>query len=900
MKQLFTILFLICTYFLFAVTINVPDDQSTIQAGINAASNTDTVLVQPGTYVENIYFNGKLITVGSLFLTTQDTSYISSTIIDGNNVSNVVSFEGGEDPSSILTGFTITNGNTNLGGGIYCEEASPSLEYLIITNNSASTSGGGIYCADNSSPILQNVIIKNNTAEEGGGIYSSWNADASLENVVITSNSADVYGGGIYCINTSPVLYNVTISWNSAVYSGGGIYCVDDSNPALENVTIANNTAGTSGGGIYCNNSNPTVTNSILWDDSPDEIYIYYSGSVTTTYSDIEGGWAGTGNIDNDPFFVDPPNRDYHLTWANYPVQDATKSACIDAGDPASTLDPDGTITDMGAYYFHQHFGHIWHISTTGSDITGDGSELYPFATIQHGINTSSNTETVLVQPGTYFENINYNGKNITVASLFLTTQDTTYISQTIIDGSSSGSVVTFTNSENSSAVLCGFTITNGSALQGGGIYCNNSSPSLENVTISGNSSSYRGGGIYCYDNSNPSLQYVTISGNLASDEGGGIYCTGSSPSLNNVTITSNSAGWYGGGIYSNNSMPSIINSILWNDYPGEIYIAGTFPITVTYSDIQWGWIGLGNINSDPLFVDPGNGDYHLQSISPCINTGDPSSPLDPDGTRADMGAYSFNHTIGAPAITAVTDVPSDQGRFVIVTWQRSIWDNELSTIPIFSYNLWEKYPFEPDRESTITNDIKRAILEQDTYFQREDTTWVLIENFAAMQWEEYSALAETFFDSTTVGDYLSYFFVSAHTSNPSLYFSSSVASGYSVDSIAPDEADVYIAQNGSNIGLTWDEVEYGTFQGNSYPEINGIWYKIYAGDSPDFVCDEAHLIDIVTDLNYDYPLTGEDKKFFKIVVSDQPEAGRFVNRFKKPEKPAGDYKKVGKMLLLK
>jgi len=77
--------------------------------------------------------------------------------------------------------------------------------------------------------------------------------------------------------------------------------------------------------------------------------------------------------------------------------------------------------------------------------------------------------------------------------------------------------------------------------------------------------------------------------------------------------------------------------------------------------------------------------------------------------------------------------------------------------------------------------------------------------------------------------------------------------------------------QNGSNIGLSWDEVEYGTFQGNSYPELNGIWYKIYAGDSPDFVCDEAHLLDTVTDLNYDYALTGEEKKFFKIVVSDQP-----------------------------
>jgi len=125
------------------------------------------------------------------------------------------------------------------------------------------------------------------------------------------------------------------------------------------------------------------------------------------------------------------------------------------------------------------------------------------------------------VQPGTYYENINYNGngKNITVGSLFLTTQDTSYISQTVIDGDSSGSVVTFENEEDSNSVLNGFTLKNGSGTYadpdsngyydyiGGGIYCVNSSPSLENVTIKGNSA-HKGGGIYCY-NSSPSLKML-------------------------------------------------------------------------------------------------------------------------------------------------------------------------------------------------------------------------------------------------------------------------------------------------------------------------------------------------------------------------------------------------------
>jgi hypothetical protein len=135
----FVLVFFLLSTFLNSTIINVPADQSSIQAGINAAANTDTVLVQPDTYVENINFNGKLITVGSLFLTTADTSYISTTIIDGNATSNVISFISGEDSTAVLCGFTITNG---LGGGSF-----PEYE------------GGGITCRNLSNPSIDNLII---------------------------------------------------------------------------------------------------------------------------------------------------------------------------------------------------------------------------------------------------------------------------------------------------------------------------------------------------------------------------------------------------------------------------------------------------------------------------------------------------------------------------------------------------------------------------------------------------------------------------------------------------------------------------------------------------------------------------------------------------------------------
>ncbi|MCK4654630.1 MAG: DUF1565 domain-containing protein [Candidatus Cloacimonetes bacterium] len=628
---------------------------ATIQHGINTSSNTDTVLVQPGTYVENINFNGKLITVASLFFTTQDTSYISNTIIDGNQNGSVITFINAESLNSILNGFSLTNGTStyddpdsnsvyfHYGGGIYCKNSNPSLFNLIIHDNMLNATsgiycGGGIACY-NSSPSIINVTIKNNKAYAGAGIFCGYYSSPNVLDVRILENTCiDLgAGGGIYCIDISnPILSYVLICNNTSGYSGGGIYC-NNASPTFINITVTENITTQQGGGICCRPfSNPMVFNGIFWNNYPHEIYINESASLTITYSDIQGGWTGTDNIDTDPLFVNPGVGDYHLQ---------SESPCIDAGDPASPLDPDGTIADMGAYYFHQHFGPVWHISTTGSDLTGNGSEQFPFATIQHGINCSADTDTVLVQPGTYVENIDFSGKLITVGSLFLTTQDTTYVSSTTIDGNSSGSVVTFENSENSTTVLCGFTITNGSATSGGGIYCQSySNPSLQNVTISGNSADLWGGGIYCWESS-PSLENLTITGNTA-NYGGGIYCYyDSSPGLENVTISGNSATTNGGGIFCYFSSPILINSILWDDSPQEIYTFSS-SVAATYSDIEGGWAGTGNINADPLFMDPGLGDYHLQPTSPCIDAGDPASPLDPDGTIADMGAYYFHQTI--------------------------------------------------------------------------------------------------------------------------------------------------------------------------------------------------------------------------------------------------------------
>lgn len=144
---------------LFGATTSVPSDYPTIQAAIDASQDGDTIIVQPGTYMENINYNGKAITITST--NPKYPSVVAATIIDGNSQGSVVTFSSGESQDSILMGFTIQHGTGTLidgkryGGGIYCgDNSSAAIRYNKIINNSADV-GGGIYLQGNSFPTLE-------------------------------------------------------------------------------------------------------------------------------------------------------------------------------------------------------------------------------------------------------------------------------------------------------------------------------------------------------------------------------------------------------------------------------------------------------------------------------------------------------------------------------------------------------------------------------------------------------------------------------------------------------------------------------------------------------------------------------------------------------------------------
>jgi len=354
-----------------ATIINVPDDYSTIQAGINASSDGDTVLVQPDTYVENINFNGHNIVLGSLFLTTGDTSYISQTIIDGDSSGSVVTFESGEDSTAVITGFTCRNGlglgwPEPTGGSITClNNSNPVIANNIICDNIAQFNGGGIFCIGSSPIIRGNNIADNLAGWDGGGIHCREFSNAVITNNIVRGNIVEDTswagrGGGIYVYMADPIIRHNIISENIATGEwggyGGGIVC-GESEAIITNNTIYGNSCpdGNSGtgmaGGIMIIFSDPIITNNIFWHNcafEDSEIYVEDSSSPVITYCDIEGGWEGEGNIDSDPLFVDAENGDFHLLL---------DSPCIDTGDPNSPLDPDGTRADIGAFYFDQSTG---------------------------------------------------------------------------------------------------------------------------------------------------------------------------------------------------------------------------------------------------------------------------------------------------------------------------------------------------------------------------------------------------------------------------------------------------------------------------------------------------------------------------------------------------------------
>lgn len=374
----------------------------------------------------------------------------------------------------------------------------------------------------------------------------------------------------------------------------------------------------------------------------------YGNNGIITRPSDV-GGWptlrSGTAPVDSDhdgmpddwevAEGLNPNNAtDRNNVGADgYTMLEKYLNSLVTLGSAALHVDDDA-LNDPGPY------------NSQMSDPLEDGSEEHPFDAIQEAIEGADESGTIRVHEGTYWETIDFQGKNIKVSGFNPYTPPAKAFP--VIDANYTGTVVTFAQGEDSHCELSGFVLTRGSGIKAGAILCDGARPWISHCVIVGNR---------CYD-----------------PNGGALYCRNSDSMFDHCTISGNYGGPAGAALRFVDCNAIITNSIVTGNLPRQIIVADGNEPLVRYSNIEGLWPGIGNINVDPNFVMEGqwidatepygiwiDGDYHLTSkaghwdpilmkwvydpfTSPCIDAGDPNAPFtiepQPNGARVNMGAY--------------------------------------------------------------------------------------------------------------------------------------------------------------------------------------------------------------------------------------------------------------------
>lgn len=382
------LLILLSTSLLFAIVINVPGDSETIQGGITLAVNGDTIVVAPGTYSENIDFDGKAIYLTSHHILDQDTAHVSSTIISGTSLnSSTVSMTSCVDTNSVLNGFTITGGrgtyvgqwNGTAGGGVLLIGSGKITNNRIMGNHISGNmelDGGGVLIytgasetGTNGVAILDNNYIAFNTLNGsdlvlGGGISVGGRGSTLISNNVIANNSISAssiaVGGGLSLLNTTDVtvkqnriiLNSIEVDDPINVISGGGGVFLGESTPNFYKNLIADNTA-PAGGGL------------LAWGDDEGFNFRLVNNTIADNVATGKGGglfltnghctainniiWGNTATVDSGIYYRGILDLSYSISQSTQPgsgnlqmdplfEDDAYTlsmgSPAIDAGDP--------------------------------------------------------------------------------------------------------------------------------------------------------------------------------------------------------------------------------------------------------------------------------------------------------------------------------------------------------------------------------------------------------------------------------------------------------------------------------------------------------------------------------------------------------------------------------------
>lgn len=674
---------------------------SRIQDAIDAAEPGDEIWVAGGTYKETIVLKDGIALYGGFAGTEtrrdQRNPTLNATIIDGNGAGPVIEVPRNASPSTLIDGFTITNGRAITGGGIYCNQgACPTIVNNVISNNWADFEGGGIYCNTGSAPIIAtNRIVNNGAVTAGGGVRITTGA-ATIANNLISGNSAQIGGGlclGDSTTASSEKIRNNTIFGNSAT-QGGGIYLF-----ALSSASVCNNIIAYNSSGILkqSGSGTPQLRKNCVY------------GNARYDYSGIS---RGSTDILQDPQLASTIYGNLHIQPSS-PCRNAGNNtdAIPDYTDIDSQPRIQGGVVDIGA---DESDGTVWNISprivrvsTSGNDSNNGATWATAKRSIQAAIDSVAEAGggEVWVAAGTYTECIRlrdhvyvYGG----FAGVETQASDRNPSANvTVIDGSSQGSVVTALLLGYRLSAIDGFTIRGGESWNGAGVFVSNASPIIASNTITANTASGDGGGIYLA-NSLALVKANQITNNRALGYGGGVFCWQSSAEVCRNNIQANSSAINGCGVYSsrNDSTKLENNQIVRNVRYGNVGTVWGSGVSVdSYSDLRmvcntiaensgangsvyvgvYGYTSMfSNIVSfnssgivrdtnattnqvatftgDPLFVNRASADYRLRSGSPCIDAGDPvtapsedylghSRPVDGNGDGValpDIGCYEY------------------------------------------------------------------------------------------------------------------------------------------------------------------------------------------------------------------------------------------------------------------
>jgi hypothetical protein len=744
-KKIFLLVSFLISIGMNAQILHVPVSYPTIQQAIDSAFNGDTVLVDPGIYRENINFQGKLITVASRFLTSNDTSFISQTIIKSYSDSGpTVEFNHLEDANALLAGFQIMHDSSlwHYGGvGISCDGASPTLMNLNVTGIYHYLAGGGIsclhsnaiiknvrlagnssimvlgtgggigagggICLDQSSPVIMNVEIVENHSHDGAGIFCSYSSPLIL-NTVISGNNA-IRGGGVYCEHSAPVIVNTLVSGNIANL-GGGLFS-DFSTPLLDDVTLCSNTATqiygmggpvyAYGGAVYANGSRIAMThNNILNNRAITGGAIYCSKSVvnfdTLLRCNIYHNHAITGN----EIFTDTV---FSLVVDTFTVKNPGAIHL----NPLSLFTYDilhGKIQPVNADLYVSPEGNDGNSGLTPSE----SLKTMDFAS-QAIQSDSLNNHVIYLMDGIYSDSSNQEFFPVYLP-------DYTDIKglnprKAILDGTGVASSLIRMENNHSNKV-------SGIVLRGAGNYYPvsdlpaaisilNSTCILENLEIRQNQFH----GISCAQSS-----VIAASCVIGSNYPGGLICNNSKLKLNNITMEGNYTDQQtrASAIEMSRCSVTLNNSILlhnfcgnpnnWNTYEGPVYLATpSDTLTIGFSDLQGGrnsiinpgggcltWLD-GNVDTDPMFDTTSSFPWTLNKLSPCVDAGSfDTSGLFLPGSDITGNPRIWNHRIDMGAYEWINVGVDDQQDVGSGQLRIKCWPNPAMEHVNFSYHLDE------------------------------------------------------------------------------------------------------------------------------------------------------------------------------------------------------------------